>query len=193
MNYIHASAQVPRRRRAHLVPQRADADLPTRADMEWMDREGDFRGSLFPQAVRIEPDPRLRVMKRRRSDLGHRVAALRERGRVPRVCLYALGVSAQSAPALSLGAVRAFAVREGWHVGTNQIFTDHTGPIHPASRPGWIRVQRHVRSGYADGVVALTQSAVTPRWGEYETQLQWFADHLGFIALVHPEIPVEQR
>lgn len=137
-------------------------------------------------------DPDGYAMHRRRSNLAQRVAALRELGRMPRVCLYALTVNAE-VPRRSLDEVRAFAVREGWQAGAEQTFVDHSGPTNPATRSGWIRVQQQVRSGFADGVVALTQSAITPHREEYEAQLQWFVEHFGFIALVHPEVPAVQR
>ncbi|MDJ1136288.1 hypothetical protein [Streptomyces iconiensis] len=165
----------------------------SRLAAEWMDRESPFGQRLVPQAMGVGPDPGLCAMKRRCSNLARQVAVLREKGRTPRVCLYALTAHTGEVPTRSLGEVRAFAVREGWLVGARQIITDRTGPARPTVRSGWSRVRRNVRSGYADGVVALAQSAITPRRDEYESQLQWFEDHFGFIALVYPEIPEEQR
>ncbi|WP_326692297.1 MULTISPECIES: hypothetical protein [unclassified Streptomyces] len=192
MNSTQPSATAIQQGSARLFQQRADANMlmpgPGR-----LEGERGFGRSLFSDSVRADPDPSLTAMRRRRANLGHRIAALRGQGRVARVCLYARAMSDAEVPARSLEAVSVFAAQEGWHARTGRVFTDQAGPSSPTARPGWIRVQQHVRSGYADGVVALTHSAISLRCDEYETQLQWFADHFGFIALVHPEIPLGQR
>lgn len=163
-----------------------------RSGTEWVDRERAFDRSLHSDAVRFAPDSDIRLMNRRRANLGKRVAALKARGRMPRVCLYALTADPEL-PAPGLDQARALAVREGWQVGPEQVFTEAHGPAIPATRSGWARVQRQVRSGFADGVVALTSSAIAPCRDEYEIQLRWLTEHLRFIALIHPEIPEALR
>ncbi|MFG3255242.1 hypothetical protein [Streptomyces sp. NPDC048172] len=153
-----------------------------------MDREYEFQQMFHPRSVGVRPDPGRCLMMRRRANLRQQLAMLRAKGRMPRVCLYALTTNPEAQPpARSLEEARAFAVREGWQVGAEQIYIDHTGPTHPELRPGWAAVQRQFQSGFADGVVALTQAAITPHHDEYDQQLRWCADRYVFIALVHPE------
>ncbi|MFD4986468.1 hypothetical protein [Streptomyces sp. NPDC058374] len=130
-------------------------------------------------------DQAVRLMNVRCDYLAQRVTQRRNSGRVPRVCLYALTVGQQQ-PCRSLDESKGFAVEQGWHVG-RRAFTDHFGATDPQTRPGWGLVRQQIRAGFADGVVVLTQSVISPHLDEFERQLSWFETHLGFIALVTPE------
>jgi hypothetical protein len=151
----------------------------------------------------------MRFSRTRLSDIVHRLACavlqctfpLRRKtpsrvthpcARVPRVCLYALAVRGQE-PTNSLEEARQFALRQGWQVGVNQCFTDRFGATDPLTRPGWSLVRQQIRAGYADEVVALTHSVVSPHLDEYELQLNLIEEHLGFIALVTAETTAGQR
>lgn len=154
---------------------------------EWMDRERAWDEVLHPDRPRIEADPLVRLMNARLGVLNHCLALLQERGRVPRVCLYALTVRGQE-PTRSPSAARDFALRQDWQVGgSNQRITDRFGTTDPLLRPGWSLVRFQIRAGYADGVVVLTHSVISPHIDEYEPQLDLIERHLGFVALLTPE------
>lgn len=152
----------------------------------WMDRERAFEAELYPDKLRVETDPYAPLEAARRDNLERIAARVRTSGRMPRVCQYALSVGGQE-PRHSLEAAAAFAVRQSWQVGVGQSYTDHHGATDPLTRPGWCLVRQQIRAGYADGVVVITPFVVSPHAGEYKQQLEWFAEHLGFIAVVAPE------
>lgn len=189
VNSTQVDGPAARRCRTPFPEGRAEAGAQTtlRSGTDWRGRESALQHSLYSDGVGVAPDPDIRLMNRRCATLGHRVAQLKARGRTPRVCLYALTADSQG-PVPGLDKARALAVREGWQVGAEQVFVDDYGPSIPATRSGWVAVQRQVRSGFADGVVALTPSAIAPCREEYESQLRWFTEHFGFIALVHAEV-----
>ncbi|PNE43495.1 hypothetical protein [Streptomyces noursei] len=158
---------------------------------DWMDRDNEINRWLRPNVPRVASDRLVQLMKLRREQMERRLEALRVRGRVPRIVLYARTVNGQS-PDRSLAAAREFAERMGWQSG-DQTFTDCRSLATPEDRYGWLQIKQHVTSGYADGVVALTRAAISPQLDEYETELNWFAGHSGgFIALVHAENVVPQ-
>ncbi|MFD6989397.1 hypothetical protein [Streptomyces sp. NPDC059943] len=149
-----------------------------------VERERDARWN--PQMVWVEPDPIARLAALRRDNLQQVVSQVLSKGRAPRVCRYALSVGGQW-PSTSLGAATAFAVRNAWQVGgEGQTFTDHRGASSPNLRTGWRLVRKLVRSGYADGVVVTTTSVISPHADEYEQELNWFALHCAFVAVVAP-------
>ncbi|MEV8344653.1 hypothetical protein [Streptomyces niveus] len=149
-----------------------------------VERERDAKWS--PNMVWVEPDPITRVAALRRDNLQQVLSQTLSKGRVPRVCRYALSVGGQW-PSNSLDAATAFAVRNGWQVGgTEQTFTDHRGAPAPELRTGWCLVRKQIRAGYADGVVVTTSSAISPHTEEYEQELRWFELHCAFIAVVAP-------
>lgn len=153
---------------------------------EWIDPERTFREKRHPDEVRIGTNRLVRLLNARVSALDLRLSRLREVGRKPRVCLYALAVDRQE-PTHSLNAARDFALRQNWQVGVDHHFTDRVGATDPLTRAGWSQVRHQVRAGYADGVVALTYSVISPRLDEYALQLDLIAQHLGFVALVTAE------
>ncbi|WP_050502689.1 hypothetical protein [Streptomyces monomycini] len=124
----------------------------------------------------------------RRANVDRTVAQLQAKGRVPRVCFYALSVGSQE-PRHSLEASEAFALRQSWQVGGGQSYTDRHSATSPVTRPGWCEVRHQVRAGYADGVVVVTASVISTRFEEYRREIEWFGEHLGFIDLVVPDVP----
>lgn len=56
-------------------------------------------------------------------------------------------------------------------------------------RPGWGLVWQQIRAGYADGVVVVTPSVISPRVDEYRQEIDWLGQRGGFVALVVPEVP----
>ncbi len=163
-----------------------------RRTQTWMDRERTYEAQLHPDQIRIEVDPYAPLAAARRENLERIITQLHTRGRVPRVCLYALSVGGQE-PRHSLDTAAAYAVRQSWQVGVGQSYTDHHGPTAPLTRPGWCLVRKQIRAGYADGVVAVTHSVISPHAEEYKQQLCWFGHHCGFVAVVIPEIQEGQR
>lgn len=162
----------------------------TRQAFNWMDLERREDAELHPGQARVQPSLHGRLAALRSDTLRAVVAALRDRGRTPRVCLYALSIGG-TRPSSSLEGATAFAVRNGWQVGGDQqIFTDHHGAPDPESRTGWELVRRQVRAGYADGVVVATTSVISSDPEEYERELRWFDLHRAFIAVVAPAAQV---
>lgn len=158
-----------------------------RTSTTWMDQERAFEAELEPDRVRVETNPYAALAAARRENLERLVAQFHARGRVPRVCRYALAVGGLE-PRHSLDAAAAFAVRQSWQVGVGQSYTDHHGAADPLTRPGWCLVRQQIRAGYADGVVVVTHSVITSHTDEYKRQLDWFEMRSGFVAVVVPEI-----
>ncbi|GHF33414.1 hypothetical protein GCM10010218_13140 [Streptomyces mashuensis] len=152
-----------------------------------MDWERVDEAGLDPDKIRVSADPYGPLAAARRENLERIVARLHAKGRMPRVCLYALSVGGQE-PRHSLNAAAAYAVRQSWQVGVGQSYTDHQGPTDPVTRPGWCLVRQQIRAGYADGVVVVTHPVISPQVDEYRQEVDWFALHFGFIAVVVPEI-----
>ncbi|MFD3714921.1 hypothetical protein [Streptomyces sp. NPDC058677] len=161
------------------------------ASADWMDRENEYDRMFRPDAPRVSPDRNVQLMKLRREQMERRLEALRASGRVPRIALYARTVNGQS-PDRSLAAAREFAEQMEWQVGRAQTFTDCLSLTTPEDRCGWLQIKQQVKSGFIDGVVAVTRAAVSPQLDGYETELNWFATHGGFVALVHAENVVTQ-
>ncbi|WP_251060337.1 hypothetical protein [Streptomyces sp. ISL-100] len=157
-----------------------------------MDEERAFQARHDPSEVRVATDPVVRLMKARIDVLDNRIAQLWAVGRVPRVCLYALPIGGQE-PTHSREKARQFALQKGWQTGMGQAVTDRHGATDPQTRPGWSFVCQQIRSGFADGVVAVTHSVISPNLDEYEVQLQLVEAHLGFVALVTSETTVGNR
>ncbi|WP_411143113.1 hypothetical protein [Streptomyces sp. x-80] len=164
----------------------------TPSGLDWMDRERAFEAEFLLEKARVEVDPYVPLAAARRGHLERIVAQLHVRRRVPRVCLYALSVGGQE-PRHSLDAAAAFAVRQSWQVGVGQSYTDHQGAAAPLARPGWCLVRAQIRAGYADGVVVVTHSVISPHADEYRQQLEWFGHHFGFVALIVPEVQEGRR
>lgn len=138
--------------------------------------------------VCAQTEPAVRLMRQRCSNLAQRLAELHELGRTPRVCLYARISSAQY-PLRALEEAQALAEYKGWAVCAERIFVDRADGGAAAPRAGWLAVQQMVRSGFADGVVTPSAAAISDDAATYEAQLQWFAQHLAFVALATPEVP----
>ncbi|WP_371792288.1 hypothetical protein OG285_25170 [Streptomyces sp. NBC_01471] len=49
-------------------------------------------------------------------------------------------------------------------------------------------MRQQIRAGYADGVVVVTHSVISPRRDEYKQELRWIEEHSGFVAVVVPEV-----
>ncbi|MER5968522.1 hypothetical protein ABT112_02025 [Streptomyces sp. NPDC002055] len=163
----------------------------TRASIDWMDLDNDHDPMFRPGVPRISPDRAVQLMKLRREQVERRLEALRANDRVPRIALYARTVNGQN-PDRSLAAAREFTERMEWQVGREQTFTDCLSLTAPEDRYGWLQMKQRVKSGFVDGVVAVTRAAISPQLDRYETELNWFAMHSGFIALVHAENVVPQ-
>ncbi|OCC13988.1 hypothetical protein [Streptomyces sp. PTY087I2] len=155
---------------------------------DWMDLERQYEAELHPDQVRVEPDPHARLAALRGDVLRSVVTAVRDRGRAPRVCLYALSVGGVR-PSNSLKAAAIFATRSGWQTyGNQQSFTDPHGAPAPEARPGWGLVRRQISAGYADGVVVATTSVISPNFEQYERELRWFALHRAFVGVIAPSV-----
>ncbi|MGZ2358538.1 hypothetical protein LRE75_17840 [Streptomyces sp. 372A] len=153
--------------------------------ISWMDRERDLEEWLSPGRFRVSTGAYGFLAAARRDNLERIVARARTRGRMPRVCLYALAFGGQE-PRHSFSAAAACAVRQCWQVGAGQSYADHHGAGAPTTRPGWCGVRRQILAGYADGVVVVTADVISSDMEEYRQELDWF-EHKGFVAVVIPE------
>ncbi|WP_031102520.1 hypothetical protein [Streptomyces sp. NRRL S-146] len=163
----------------------------TSGPTDWMDRDNERDRRFRPDTLRVPTDRNVQLMKLRREQMERRLEALRASGRVPRIALYARTVNGQN-PDRSLAATREFAERMEWQVGREQTFTDCLSLAITEDRYGWLQIKQRVKSGFIDGVVAVTRAAVSPQLDGYENELNWFAMHGGFVALVHAENVVTQ-
>ncbi|MFF5336947.1 hypothetical protein [Streptomyces sp. NPDC013181] len=48
-------------------------------------------------------------------------------------------------------------------------------------------MKRQVRAGFADGVVVASAETISTEFDEYRRELDWFASHFAFVAVVTPE------
>ncbi|MFJ2217678.1 hypothetical protein ACIQVO_37370 [Streptomyces sp. NPDC101062] len=151
-----------------------------------MDAERQLDEWWAPDRVRIRPDPLIRLGAARKRVADQRLACLETHGRTPRVCLYALAPPREQ-PARSFAAARTYAVGKGWRVSDDHCIPDRLSTTDPMHRPGWHTALHLIRSGHADGVVALTHTAISQHLGDYEFNLDLIDQHGGFIALVTPE------
>ncbi|UNZ18187.1 hypothetical protein [Streptomyces sp. 891-h] len=163
----------------------------TRTFTGWTDRENEADRQFRTEIPRIATGRNVQLMKLRLGQMERRLEAARICVRVPRVGLYARTVNGQT-PDRSLAAARQFAERMRWQLVREGTFTDCLNVTAAKDRYGWQQIKQHVKSGFADGVVALTRATISPLLDEYETGLSWFATHSGFIALVHAENVVPQ-
>ncbi|MFD3909987.1 hypothetical protein [Streptomyces sp. NPDC058603] len=150
-----------------------------------MDAERRLDEWRHPDRVRISPDPLIRLETARRRVLDQRLAYLEAHGRTPRVCLYALAPLRE--PTRSFAAARTYANGKGWRVSANRCIADRLSTTEPMHRPGWRWALHLIRTGHADGVVALTHTAIGQHLDEYELILDLMDLHGGFVALVTPE------
>ncbi|MGW2840596.1 hypothetical protein ACWCWD_22735 [Streptomyces sp. NPDC001493] len=156
-----------------------------------MDEERALAERFDQWRVRVQPDPYLAIGAGRREQMQRVVTRVHARGRSPRVCRYALS-SGGVWPADSLTSLAHFAMQQGWVVPANGGFTDIDG-LSDEARPGWNLVRQQVRGGYVDGVVVLTASAISEHPADYQSELNWFAEHLAFIAMIVPEAASRRR
>jgi hypothetical protein len=152
-----------------------------------MDRERADQAWLTPDRVSFEVDPYVPIAAARRENLDRIVAQVRARGREPRVCLYAIFFEGQ-VPRASLDSAAEYAQRQSWQVLSGQTHMDSDDLVVPGERPGWGLVRQQVRAGFADGVVVVTASVISHEADEYRSELDWFEEHFGFVALVVPEL-----
>lgn len=158
----------------------------TRRAPDWMDVERQRDATWYPDKLRIEPEPHARLAALRCDNLRDVVAQVRGKGRMPRVCRYALSIGGHW-PTSSLESSAVFAAHNAWEVGDKErIFTDPYGCPAPELRTGWSRVRAQIRSGYADGVVVTTSGVISSHPEEYEQELRWFELHCAFVAVVAP-------
>ncbi|MGW1123861.1 hypothetical protein [Streptomyces sp. NPDC002526] len=156
------------------------------AATDWMDLDNERSCLVLPDAPRVRPDRSAHLMKLRKEQVEHQLATLKVSNREPRVALYARSVNGQP-PVQSLSAARDYVARMGWPVSRAQVFTDCRDLYVREDRRGWEGIRQAIKSGFLDGVVALTRSDISPDLVEYESELNWIAGHSGFIALVHAE------
>ncbi|PZT76778.1 hypothetical protein DNK56_26205 [Streptomyces sp. AC1-42W] len=152
----------------------------------WMSEVRPERVRGVDYAARPVPNPYALVAAVRRSQVDRRVEQIRSRHRTPRVCLYALSGDGESLAA-SLNSAAAYAEARSWQVSAGRSHSDLVGQPASSSRPGWRLVKSQVRAGFADGVVVATAEAISTEFDEYRRELDWFASHFAFVAVVTPE------
>lgn len=162
----------------------------TARNTAWMDAERVFRDRWDLHRVRLQPDPYIAIGASRREQVARVVARGRAAGRNLQVCRYALSAEGV-APRSSLALLGRFAAQQGWVAAPQRALTDHAG-LPDEVRPGWDRVRELVRCGFVDGVVVLAASVISECADVYRCELDWFEDHLAFIALIVPEAPARR-
>ncbi|MET8690533.1 hypothetical protein ABZV77_40640 [Streptomyces sp. NPDC004732] len=165
------------------------AQVRPRTSPAWMDAEARaaarWRSGRTPA---IRADQLTGLGHIRREVMSQRLQQLDAHGRVPRVCLYGVGMNRElSTGRVSLDAAFEYAGSQGWRVRTEHAVADLLHHTAPAQRPWWRWVLRQVRAGHADGVVVLAYEHISPHLDEYEQQLDLMAESGGFVALVSAE------
>ncbi|MGK4906517.1 hypothetical protein [Streptomyces albus] len=86
-------------------------------------------------------------------------------------------------PQATLAALREFAQSKGWRVHPED-FWDCGRARRPFDRESWARLDRLLRAGLVQGVVTLTERAISALADEYEQVLDVFRSRFTFVAQV---------
>jgi hypothetical protein len=98
-----------------------------------------------------------------------------------KVVLYA-SVAAGHDPFQALALAEEYAQERGWQVVAR--LTDDATDAKPWEREEWREILKALRGGFAQGVVTVDRSAVSPADEPYEQTLRWLLDHFSFVAHV---------
>ncbi|WP_369265242.1 hypothetical protein [Streptomyces sp. R35] len=152
----------------------------------WIDQDNEMTRWMNQAQNRVQPDPRLRLMRLRKNLLRTAVEGP-SRTRTLRVILYTLAIS-NSDPEPDFARLRTYAegvwdVRHEFHDTASRL----DGAPAPQDRNGWLAVRLLLRQGAADGVIAVSRDVISPDDALYERELLWFGDHFSFVDLIIPE------
>ncbi|AWN24814.1 hypothetical protein [Streptomyces sp. NEAU-S7GS2] len=156
---------------------------PPRPPKDWMDRDNEMLDLASASGVRQQPDAARRLQSLRAGNMDIVLRGIEARSRMPRVALYTLAEPGPETEAQH-SALAQFAGRRFWL--PDGLFSDAKA-THPEYRTGWSLLRAHLRSGFADGVVALSRDSISSNDAEYERQLRLVGEYRHFIALVHTE------
>ncbi|MFD9715857.1 hypothetical protein [Streptomyces sp. NPDC059076] len=100
------------------------------------------------------------------------------------VVLYAL-TAPHGDPTDHLGLARQFADHK--HATVHAEFSDRTGDVDPALRPGWAKTLRALAHNQANAIVSISRTAISHHPTPHREQLAWLGDHHAALYLLRPE------
>lgn len=135
---------------------------------------------------RIPANQHARLGRLRRSTID---AAVTKPGAPYKVVLYATATAGED-PAPALMMAETYSQERGWRVIGR--FVDEATDTPPWTREEWPKALRTLRGGFAQGLVTVDRSAVSPVDEPYEQTLHWLLDHFSFVAHVrsYPAVTV---
>ena len=155
----------------------------------WMDLDNAWQRRLHPDQPRFQPDPRLRLRRLRKTAV-RTVAEQTGQLRTLRVITYAL-VQPNRSPEPDHARLAEYAkdAKNTWHVKYE--LHDETPNLQaapdPQHRNGWLMARRLLRTGAADGVLAVSREVISPDDTSYYRELCWIGDHSSFLELLIAE------
>ncbi|MFP1628864.1 hypothetical protein ACLB9X_27655 [Streptomyces sp. 5K101] len=147
---------------------------------------GELEGGIDDSWWDVTEQPRIPANQHARLGRLRRTAvdtAITKPGAPFKVVLYATAPAGQDpAPALTLA--ERYSHERGWHVVGR--FVDEAADTPPWTREEWPKALRTLRGGFAQGLVTIDRTAVSPADEPYEKTLHWLLDHFSFVAHVRP-------
>lgn len=144
-------------------------ELDAGIDDSWWDPTEEPRGTTCREA---------RLSRLRRSTFD---TAVSRADATYKVVLYAsVATGLDPCPALDLA--EEYAHKQRWQVVAR--FADAATYARPWEREEWREILKALRGGFAQGVVTVDRSAVSPADEPYEQTLRWLLDHFSFVAHV---------
>ncbi|MFF7359012.1 hypothetical protein ACFZA1_41415 [Streptomyces filipinensis] len=165
------------------LAQRITALLDSVPAVQWL---GELGGDCDDSWWSLTEDPpvttyrQARLSRLRRSTLD---TAVSRAGATYKVVLYA-SVAAGTDPAPVLDLAEEYARARGWLVVAR--LADARSAAGPGKREQWRQALKALRGGFAQGVVTVDRSTVSPTDESYEQTLHWLLDHFSFVAHVRP-------
>lgn len=168
------------------TPRPSQAPSACSSTAGWMDQDNAWHRRLHPDQDHFQPDPRLRLRRLRKYSV-RAVAERTGRLRTLRVISYALVQPSQN-PAPDHVRLAEFA-KDTWNVKYE--LHDEVPSLQEAADPqhrnGWLMVRRLLRTGAADGVLAVSREVISPDDSSYYRELCWISDHSSFLELLVAE------
>ncbi|WP_189765775.1 hypothetical protein [Streptomyces xanthochromogenes] len=158
---------------------------PSTPDTSWMDVENASSRRYGSRGPRISLDSGMRL-RRLREALNEPAFTFHSKVRPRRVITYVQTTPGVDPKPLQ-DLLRAEAVRRGWEVRAWQELVDRHGPQAPQASEQWRKARKLMHEGFADGVLVLDRSHISPDDAEYEVELWFVHQRQCFTALVNPE------
>lgn len=195
-------APAPTRQEDRSVPtQRREGNLSG----GWMDADDAMMHSTRYGPTPLWPSSRRGQLRRHRQQFRHEAGERRDRyapGRQLRVLAYSLLLGREASPDEDWNTLQAEADQHGYAIGArlhdvavpvaatpfDDVHTSRATYTPPWKRPGWREIERLIRGGFADGVIALDRHNISSDDDEYLGVIQSLGEqYQAFIHLVIPE------